>query len=364
MLAGVAIAAAGTWRYRAAEPAPADAAKAGAAVRERVARAVGAVAAGLEPQATAAAMVPELAAAWKMRADRTTFQDLFVNEEWWAPYRARFPLSAVVTEQGVLASLGPDVGDLGASDVVKAARAAGVASGLLAAKGRAFFVAAARLPAGEGAAPADLPLVVLGAPLDQATLQQAAGETGDVVGLSDGAHALAVTGPPSSRELAAALVGHERAGSLALAEGRVGAAWLVGEGTWLFGISPPQPPPARDQSGLYVVVGGLALALGGLVVRASAARAEAEPEGPRPTTVGTPPSFSEPKSSSGSSPAAPARSTSSSPSGSAPAAPSPPQSLAAHGSGTIAYRPTTAADGDEAAARSGGARPARAPGSD
>src|SRR5450432_129639 len=348
VLAGVAIAAAGTWRYRAAEPAPTDAAKAGAAVRERVARAVGAVAAGLEPQATAAAMVPELAAAWKMRADRTTFQDLFVNEEWWAAYRARFPLSAVVTGQGVLASLGPQVGDLGVSDVVKAARANGLASGLLAAKGRAFFVAAARLPSGEGAAAADLPIVVLGSPLDKTTLQQAAGETGDIVGLSDGAHALAVTGPPSSRELAAGLVGHERAAVLALADGRVGAAWSVGEGTWLFGISPPQPPPPRDQSGLYFVVGGLALALGGLVVRASAPRAEAPVVGPRPTTPATPDG-------------APAGASSP---GSAPAAPRTPRSLAAHGAGTMAYRPTTAADGGEAAAGSGGARPARAPGTD
>ena len=66
-----------------------------------------------------------------MGADAATYQDLVDNEEWWAPYRARFALSGVVPKSGPAATRGPATGELGASPLVVRARQSGAASGLL-----------------------------------------------------------------------------------------------------------------------------------------------------------------------------------------------------------------------------------------
>src|SRR4051794_37782259 len=99
---GLAVAAGGAWVHRSAQPAPADLTTTAGPLRERVTQAVGAAAADLEGPARTAAAVPELRSAWKLGADRTTFQDLLENEDWWAPVRSRFRLSAVVGERGTL----------------------------------------------------------------------------------------------------------------------------------------------------------------------------------------------------------------------------------------------------------------------
>jgi tRNA A-37 threonylcarbamoyl transferase component Bud32 len=288
VVTGLALVAAGVWRHQSMRPPAPDLSKVAAPLQARVAQAVAAEAAALEPQAAAAVAVTELRSAWKMRADRATFQDLLENEEWWAPFRARFPLGAVVEERAVVAALGPRTDDLTTNDIVKAARERGTASGLVAlADGRLFLGAASRLPAGKDgkdgkgvAAPTDLPVVLLGAPLDDGVLQRVAGQTGDIVGLSDGTTLMTVTGPPSSRALAAALVGHEREPA-GLADGRVGVAWPVGGRTWLLAISPPTTAPPRDLFGVWLALAGLGVALLGLALRAPArAASDASPSAP------------------------------------------------------------------------------------
>src|SRR6266849_1405765 len=85
IVAGLTLVGGGLWRLAATRPAPVDLDSQSAAVQERVGQAVRAAAAGLQPAASAAAAVPALHAAWKMGADRTTFQDLLENEDWWTP---------------------------------------------------------------------------------------------------------------------------------------------------------------------------------------------------------------------------------------------------------------------------------------
>ena len=150
-VAGIALAGYGRWRLGTTGRAQPDLAATGGPLQERVAQAVSAAAAELEPEATKAAAIPELRAASKMGADQKTFQDLVENEEWWAPVRGRFPISVVLGSQGVLAALGPAVGDVAGQEIVKAARTSGAASGVLATSdGRAFLSAAGRslLPVG------------------------------------------------------------------------------------------------------------------------------------------------------------------------------------------------------------------------
>ncbi|HEX3697058.1 MAG TPA: serine/threonine-protein kinase [Polyangia bacterium] len=301
LAAGLVMAAVGLWQFESSRPAPADLIKAGAAVRDRVEQALDTAAAGLVPAASAAAALPELRSAWKMGADRTTFQDLLENEEWWIPYRAGYALSAVITDRGVVAALGARPAEATAIDMLKQARAAGTAAGVVrAADGRAFLGAAARLPAGKdnnaAAATADAPVVLLGAPLDQAILARVAGQAGDLVGLSDGKSLVGVTGPPATRGLVESLVGHEGNGPMMLAEGRIGVAWPLGERQWLLGVSPPVPPPAREWGGLLLALVGAALAVFALVVVRAPRRRAAQPSpSARGDEIPTPPSGMNPK---------------------------------------------------------------------
>jgi hypothetical protein len=288
---GLAIIGVGAWRVVASRPAGPDL-SAAAPLKERITAALASAASALEPQATAAAALPELGAAWKMRADRATFQDLLENEEWWGPYRTRFPLSGVVTAGGVLGALGPAIGEPGAIEAVRTAIDQGRGSGVLATAAGSFLVAAARLPppkSRDGAtgkdAVADAPIVLLGAPLDQAVLQTIAGQTGDVIGLSNGVSLLTATGPPASQALAASLVGREGAVPVALAEGRVGVARPLGEHTWLLAISPPVPPPPRDLTGVWIATPGIALLFGAIAMRGRRAPSPA----PARSTPSSPP---------------------------------------------------------------------------
>src|SRR6185503_5830702 len=98
------------------------------ALRGRIDMAVASAARALEPKAASAARLPEIASGLDLDADAHTFEYLLENEDWWAPYRAQFQLSGVVTATGALAMLGAAATDLSGAPVVRQARDAGVAS--------------------------------------------------------------------------------------------------------------------------------------------------------------------------------------------------------------------------------------------
>ena len=126
---------------RARDPRPAA-----AALRGRLEQALASAARALEPKAATAARLSEVVSGLDLAADPHTFEDLLQNEDWWAPYRAEFPVSGVITSTGALALLGPNEADVSATAVVRQAREAGVASGTVALGGRPFMLAAARVP--------------------------------------------------------------------------------------------------------------------------------------------------------------------------------------------------------------------------
>jgi hypothetical protein len=290
LIVGAAAAAIGTGailRERDARPDPTPAAR---DLKARVEPALSAAAAALEPHASRGAAVPELQAAWKMRADRATFQDLLENEDWWAPFRNRFPVSGVVGAAGLVAVRGPALGDAASGPIVAGARAGGVASGVLALATGPFLAAAATIAEHKEDA-ANAPVVLLAVPLDQTALQGIAGQTGDLVALSDGEKLIDATGPVGTRPLFAALVGHEAAGVVALEGGRVGASWALGPRAWLLAISPPDAvaAPGADPRWLWTAIGGGVLfALGLASAWASRRVATASIPGPAVTTPAPP----------------------------------------------------------------------------
>ena len=233
----------------------------------RIEQALAAEARALEPTAVQAARLPELVAALDMGADRTTFQDLLENEDWWAPYRSRFPLSAIIAD-GPPAVIGPGAGNLFESRVVQNARQHGVASGILPGNGRAFVAAAASATQAKG--PMTPPVILLGAPLNGKTLKKISDVTGDAVGLSDGTKLIEAGGPGEPARTFAALVGRESSSPLALGTGHVGVAWPVGAGLWMLGAfaAPPLHPRSINQ-GLWLALGGAIIAAVGMAIAAS-----------------------------------------------------------------------------------------------
>src|SRR5262249_9775175 len=119
------------------------------ALRSRIDQALSTAARALEPKATAAARLPEIVSALDLDADPHTFEDLLENEDWWAPYRAEFPLSGLVTANGALAMLGSSSADLSGTPAVRQARDAGASAGVTAIQARPFLFAAARVPRGK-----------------------------------------------------------------------------------------------------------------------------------------------------------------------------------------------------------------------
>jgi hypothetical protein len=105
---------------------------AAAALHGRVESAMAAEGRALEPKAASAARLSEIVSGLDLDADPHTFEDLLENEDWWAPYRLEFALSGVVNRRGTLAMIGLGAADLAAAPVVRQAREAGVASGILA----------------------------------------------------------------------------------------------------------------------------------------------------------------------------------------------------------------------------------------
>src|SRR5262245_24715279 len=161
---------------------------AAATLRGRIDLAVAGVARALEPKAASAARLPEIASGLDLDADAHTFEDLLENEDWWAPYRAEFPVSGVVTANGALAMLGAEPAEVSHAPIARQARVAGVASGIAALQGNAYLIAAARVPRDKRASGA---VVVVGKPFERAALQTVAEGAATAVALSDGKRVLA-----------------------------------------------------------------------------------------------------------------------------------------------------------------------------
>jgi hypothetical protein len=245
------------------------------ALRARVEQAMAGVAHGLEPKAATAARLPEIVSGLDLDADAHTFEDLLENEDWWAPYRAEFPLSGVVTADGALAILGSSGTDVSTTPAVRQAREAGVASGVTAIQGRAFMLAAARVPRGKrhgsGA------VVVLGSPLERQALQAVADGAGTAVGLSDGKRLLVIAGPEAAQTKLAALVGREGKATEAglvgsLDDGPPGVTTALDRSLWLDAVMPASPPPAGSRLGLLIAAAGLLIGGSGLIIQLSGRR--------------------------------------------------------------------------------------------
>jgi hypothetical protein len=256
---GVALGIAGVvWRSTARSPAP-DLGPPSLQARARVEQALASRARALEPKAAEAARVPELEAALDMGADQDTFQDLFESEDWWAPFRAAFPLSAVVAGGKPLAVIGPGAVALGSVPLVREARERGISSGTLPGHGRAFVAAAARVTRTHR--DGEAPVVLLGSVLGEPALSEIARTTGDAVGLSDRTRLIEAAGSGEPRRAFMALLGREERGPILLADGRLGTAWQLGGDLWIMAatVAPPPPPPPGQGQALWVGLAGVAL---------------------------------------------------------------------------------------------------------
>jgi hypothetical protein len=247
-------------------------------LRGRVEHALAGATRVLEPKAMAAARLPEIVSGLDLDADAHTFEDLLQNEDWWAPYRAEFPLSGVVTANGALAiiMMGNRAGsaDVSGSSAVRQAREVGVASGVAAIQGRAFMFAAARVPRGKHHAPGAV--VVVGAPLEGPVLQAVADRAGTAVALSDGKRLLAAAGSDAAQTKLAAMVGREDratdAGLVTLDDGPVGVTVALDRGLWLDAALPALPQPASSYLGLFIAGAGALLGGAGLVIQLAGRR--------------------------------------------------------------------------------------------
>ena len=246
---------------------------AAAALRGRLEQALAAAARALEPKAATAARLREIVSGLDLDADPHTFEDLLKNEDWWAPYRAEFPVSGVITSSGALALLGPSEADVSTTPVVQQAREAGVASGTVAFGGRPFLLAAARVPKGKRVD--SRAVVVLGAVIERPALQGIADSVGVATALSDGKQLLAATGPEAAHPILARLVGREdraagQGGVIRLDDGQSAVALPLDRGLWLLGLMPETPTPAGSQLGIFIAGAGALLGVAGLVLRFAA----------------------------------------------------------------------------------------------
>jgi hypothetical protein len=239
-----------------------DLVRAAAPMRAEVEQALAAEAKTLEPTAASAARIPELAAALGMGADRATLSDLIENEDWWAPFRSRFALSGVVRSKGSPALVGPVPSDVAATDVVRAAREQGSASGVLNGGGRPFLAAAARVLGGRD--PAGGAVVLLGSPLDQIALKEIADTAHVATAVSDGTKLIAASVPDVGSARLAAVVGREGRGPMLLGDGRLATAWPLAGGFWMLAAGPAPVQPAPGHTYIALGIAGAVLLLLGL----------------------------------------------------------------------------------------------------
>ena len=244
-----------------------------AALRGRVDQALAGATRALEPKAMAAARLPEIVSGLDLDADAHTFEDLLQNEDWWAPYRAEFPLSGVVTANGALAII--MMGNRRAPRTSAArppcARRARSASRRVSRRSRAAPSCSRRRACRAGKHHAPGAVVVVGAPLERPALQAVADGAGTAVALSDGKRVLAAAGPDAAQTKLAALVGREdratEAGLVTLDDGPAGVTVALDRGLWLDAALPALPQPAGSHLGLFIAAAGALLGGAGLVIQ-------------------------------------------------------------------------------------------------
>jgi hypothetical protein len=258
------------------------------AARQRIEQSVEAQARVLEPRAVQAAAIPQVAAGLDSGADGKTFQDLFETEDWWSGIRKSAPYSGLVAGDEVLASVGVEKLDVSSSPLVARARANKLASGLITGSGRAYLLAAALVTRGKSSEERK-PVVLVGELLDENHLQRIAERTGDAVGLTDGRKLFDTAGPSERRHHLQPLVGREKQAVVALDSGFVGTAVPVGQGLWLWAVSPSAAPPAGNSSkpvllwGLGAAVVGIGLGVMGRRRPQTRARVTEQAQRPRRT---------------------------------------------------------------------------------
>ncbi|HXU82883.1 MAG TPA: serine/threonine-protein kinase [Polyangia bacterium] len=278
IVAGGAVIAAGFWVKSTGTGDPQALESEAQAARQRIEQSVEAQARILEPRAAQAASVAQLVAGLESGIDGTTFQDLFDSEDWWASIRKSSPYTALVSGDDVLASTGMEKLEVTNTPIVARARASRLASGLTVGTGRAYLLAAALVTRGKHREDRK-PVVVLGELLDEAHLQRIAERTGDAVGMTDGKKLLDTAGPAERRHLLQSLVGREKQGLAALENGFVGTAVPLGQGLWMWAVSPSTAPPPSSSSkpmllwGLGAAVVGIGLGVMGRRRPGSRARA-------------------------------------------------------------------------------------------
>jgi hypothetical protein len=207
-----------------------------------------------------AAEVRQFVAALENRADAVTFIDLFDNEEWWEPYRARGAAVGRGGELVVARGLDPAV----AGRLIR--HTEGQSGAVVESGGELYLVAVGtyqqRRIGGF--------TLLLARRLDPATLNGLVGPAVDAVVLSDGRRVRATLGEAELAAAAAGLVGRERESTLLAPSGEwVAASLPIAENLWAIGVGRGGVWTApRAWLGACLAAGGLLLLVGiGLLLR-------------------------------------------------------------------------------------------------
>jgi hypothetical protein len=251
----------------------------------RFEQALAARAHALEARAREAAQLPELLSGLDIGADAHTFEDLLQTEDWWAPFRSEMTVSGLVSATDSIAMLGPSLGDVSKLELVRQARGAGTASGIVGVRDRAFALAAARVAPGKHRGAGSVTVVILGIELGHAAFAALADGAAAAVGLSDGTRVIESGGPDALRAGLTELMLKQAHGVMALDATRAGAAWPLdgGEsGLSLLAVFPitaaAPPPPAVPGLGMAIAIAlfGAGLVIGGVVLHLARRKPQAE----------------------------------------------------------------------------------------
>jgi len=323
LVVGGALAVGGALLRRETPARPEELARQAQAWQARVAEGLASAARPLEGKAEESTTIPELVAGLNLEADAHTFQDLFESEEWWAPMRSAFPLSALVTEKGTLARLGPTTRELGRNPVVLRAREVGRASGFLGSDALVFAIGASKVTKGKH--PELGPVVIVGQPLSARVLDQLvdAPPPGAALAVSDGSRLLLLAGAKERTPALLSTVAHEGENLHLFDDHTAVAAWPLGEGLWTVAAfaapvnpAPPLALPLLGGGALLTLVGFSLLLAAPKKAVTSGGRAPAEhvaaapvPPTPQPPVVEEAPPPPKPLGLVRSAPESPASST-------------------------------------------------------
>jgi tRNA A-37 threonylcarbamoyl transferase component Bud32 len=215
----------------------------------------------LETEAARAAAVPQLGNALRSTVDSTTILDLFDNEDWWAPFRAR--LAAVVVGSEILAKRGPEADALAARGLLDQARELGRAGDWVGGE-RPVRAAAAVVEARRPGPPA---FIVLGRPIAELLERARRPALSGGLLVTDGARVVARwghagAGSDAPDAAAAALAGRERE-SAVVAGSLVAAPRPIGQGLWLWAAARVEANTTdRVLGAVALLFGALAVVLG------------------------------------------------------------------------------------------------------